>query len=263
MTYDDVVVALRVAGCVFAEDEARLLLDAPGDLDRLVARRVAGEPLEQVLGWADFAGVRVALEPGVFVPRQRTALLVDEAARLLRGRREPRVVDLCCGSGAIALALAARVTDVRIVASDLEAAAVRCARRNLEPVGALVLAGDLFRALPSSWRGRVDVLTCNVPYVPSDAIASMPPEARDHEPRVTLDGGADGLDVLRRVAARAADWLTPDGALLVEVGTDQLEAAAGSFTDGGLAPRVVSDEEIGATVLVGTRGQDPVAAARP
>jgi release factor glutamine methyltransferase len=253
MTTAEVVDALRAAGCVFAEDEAALLegeATGPDELKAMVARRVAGEPLEQVLGWADFAGVRVALEPGVFVPRQRTALMVDEAAQLLDGVTMPVVLDLCCGSGAVGLAVATRVP-CELFAADVEPTAVRCARRNLREVGGQVFEGDLFDALPLSLRGRVDVLTCNVPYVPTEAIASMPPEARDHEPHVTLDGGPDGLDVLRRVADRARDWLAPGGSLLVEVSTAQVPDASAAFRRGGLDPRVVSDDEIGATVLVG------------
>ncbi|NUR05544.1 MAG: putative protein N(5)-glutamine methyltransferase [Nocardioidaceae bacterium] len=250
MTYDEVVVALRAAGCVFAEDEARLILDAPGEPDPLVARRAAGEPLEQVLGWVDFAGVRVVLEPDVFVPRQRTALMVDEAVLLLAGTARPVVLDLCCGSGAVGLAVVARV-DAELHASDVEPAAVRCARRNLAPVGGHVVEGDLFEPLPRSLRGRVHALTCNVPYVPTDAIATMPPEARDHEPRVTLDGGPDGLAVLRRVLGEARGWLAPGGSLLVEVGTAQLPAATAAMRERGLTPRVVTDEDAGATIVVG------------
>jgi len=255
MTPVEVVATLRAAGCVFAEDEAALLegeATSMAELDALVARRVAGEPLEQIVGWADFAGVRVLLEPGVFVPRQRTALMVDEAVRLLDGVADPVVLDLCCGSGAVGLAVATRVP-CDLVAADVEPSAVRCARRNLEPLHARVLEGDLFEPLPASLRGRVHVLTCNVPYVPTEAIASMPPEARDHEPHVTLDGGADGLDVLRRVAGQARDWLAPGGSLLVEVGTRQVPDASTAFDRGGLTPRVVTDDEVGATVLVGTR----------
>jgi release factor glutamine methyltransferase len=251
----EVVAALRAAGCVFAEDEAALLegeASSPEELATLVARRVAGEPLEQVVGWADFAGVRVHLEPGVFVPRQRTALMVEEAVLLLDGVGDPVVLDLCCGSGAVGLAVASRVP-CELFAADVEPTAVRCARRNLDPLRAHVLEGDLFEPLPASLRRRVHVLTCNVPYVPTEAIASMPPEARDHEPHVTLDGGPDGLDVLRRVAARAQDWLAPGGSLLVEVGTRQVPDASAAFADGGLVPRLVVDEEIGGTVLVGTK----------
>ena len=243
---DDVVARLRAAGCVFAEEEAELLLAAGGDLDALVARRVAGEPLEQVLGWAEFCGLRFAVEPGVFVPRQRTRLLVREAVALARPGAV--VLDLCCGTGAVGAAVAAAVGAVELHAADLDPAAVRCARRN---VRGAVYEGDLFDALPRTLRGRVDVLVCNAPYVPTGEIALMPPEARDHEARAALDGGADGLVVQRRVAAGAPDWLAPGGALLIETSGRQAPGTAVAMTRAGLVERVVEDEELAGTVVVG------------
>jgi len=147
---------------------------------------------------------------------------------------------------------------------DIDPAATRCARRNLaaDPAAdragdlagaARVYTGDLYRPLPGELRGRVDVLVANAPYVPTGAIELMPPEARDHEPRVALDGGPDGLDVLRRVAAPAADWLAPGGRLLVETGEWQAPVFGETLARAGLVPRVVSDEALGATVVIGTR----------
>lgn len=250
-----IVERLRAAGCVFAEDEARLLAaaaDRPADLAALVERRVAGEPLEHLLGWAEFRGLRIAVDPGVFVPRQRTALLVREAVALLAGRpAPPTVVDLCCGSGAVAAAVAAAVGPVVLHATDVDPAAVQCARRNLGTVGGRVHVGDLDAPLPAALRGRVDVLVANVPYVPTAELPLMPPEARDHEPRVALDGGRDGLDVLRRVAAAAPRWLAPGGHLLVETSERQAPAAVAAFAAAGLTPRVVTDDDLGATAVVG------------
>ena len=247
-----IVARLRTAGCVFAEEEAALLLGeagTPTSLESMVDRRVAGEPLEQILGWAWFHGRRIAVEPGVFVPRRRTEYLVDLATCLLRPGSV--VVDLCCGSGAIGAAIADAVGTVDLYAVDVEPAAVRCARRNL-PASATVREGDLFGPLPDELHGAVDVLTANVPYVPSDDIATMPPEARDHEPRSALDGGADGLDVLRRVAAGAPAWLAPGGHLLIETSEDQAPYAAEIFASHGLRSRVESDDELGSTVVIGT-----------
>ena len=248
---DPLVARLRAAGCVFAEDEARLLRSAASgdELSALVRRRVAGEPLEYLLGWVEFAGLRVAVDPGVFVPRRRTEFLV----RLAAGHVRPggTVVDLACGCGAVGLAVAAAVGGVRLYAVDIEPAAVACARRNLEPTGGTALLGDLYGPLPSGLRGMVDVLVANVPYVPSAAIALMPPEARLHEPRITLDGGPDGLDVLRRAAAGAREWLVPGGHLLVEIGEDQAPAATGAFAGAGLTPTVLHDEDLYATLIVG------------
>ncbi|MGY1721965.1 putative protein N(5)-glutamine methyltransferase [Blastococcus sp. SYSU DS0533] len=248
----DLVRRLRAAGCVFAEDEAALLTaearDA-GDLARLVARRVAGAPLEQVLGWVEFAGLRVTVAPGVFVPRRRTELLVVEARSLARPGAV--VVDLCCGTGAVAAALATAVQGLDLHAADVDPAAVACARLNLP--GTPVHEGDLFAALPPDLRGRVDVLTANVPYVPTAAIALLPPEARRHEPRRALDGGEDGLMPARRVVSGAPVWLAPGGALLFECGEGQVPAALALVTAAGLAARLVTDQDRGATVVVGTR----------
>ena len=251
----ELVARLRAAGCVFAEQEAALLVEAAPsatELESMVARRVAGEPLEYVVGWAEFCGLRMVVGPGVFVPRHRTELLVDEAARLLDGMTDPVVLDLCCGSGALGAALAVR-RPVELHAADVDPAAVRCARVNVAGVGGHVFEGDLFDPLPRDLRGRVDVLLANVPYVPTDAIALMPPEARDHELRVTLDGGVDGLDVFRRVSAGALTWLAPGGHVFVESSDRQAAAMCDAFTADGLASRVVTDDEWGATVVVATR----------
>ena len=249
-----VVTRLRTAGCVFAEDEARLLVDAaatPAELADLVDLRVAGLPLEHVLGWVEFRGLRIAVGAGVFVPRRRSEVLVREAASLTRPGAV--VVDLCCGSGALGVALAAVVTPVELHAADVDPVAVACARRNIEAVGGRAHAGDLFDALPPALRGRVDVLLANVPYVPSGGIAAMPPEAREHEPRAALDGGIDGLDVARRVLAGAPAWLGPGGSLLFETGEDQARGAVDAVVAAGLRARVVTDDDLGATVVVGTR----------
>ncbi|MFI2752009.1 putative protein N(5)-glutamine methyltransferase [Cellulomonas sp. P22] len=260
----DLVDTLRAAGCVFAEDEALLLVESasgPDDLARMVALRVAGLPLEQVLGWAQFCGLRIAVEPGVFVPRRRTELLVHEAAAHVAATRArsagasgmPRtvVVDLCCGSGAVAAALAAQLGAVEVHAVDIEPAAVRCARRNLAPDVGHVYEGDLDTPLPATLRGRVDVLVANAPYVPTDALDLLPPEARLHEPLSALDGGTDGLDVVHRVIEAAPGWLAPGGALLVETSERQGARVIEAMTRGGLAARLVSDDDLGATVAIG------------
>ncbi len=248
MNEPQLVTALRSVGCVFAEEEARLLLaeaSSPAELMAWTARRMAGEPLEHVVGWASFAGLRVAVEPGVFVPRRRSELLVAVAARSAPGV----VVDLCCGTGALGAALAARWPLAEVYAADSDPAAVACARRNLP--AERVFGGDLYAALPDDLRGRVDLLVVNAPYVPTEAIATMPREARDHEHLLALDGGADGLDVQRRVVAGAPDWLAPGGTLLVETGRRQADRTAELFSRAGLAASVETDEEIGGTVVAG------------
>ncbi|MCB5906845.1 putative protein N(5)-glutamine methyltransferase [Streptomyces pinistramenti] len=260
-----VVARLRAAGCVFAEDEAELLLSAartPAELAAMVRRRGDGLPLEHVLGWAEFCGLRMVVGPGVFVPRRRSELLVRQAAALAAPGAV--VVDLCCGSGALGAALAARVAGVELHAADIDPAAVRCARANVTAAGGRVHEGDLFAALPAALRGRIGVLLANVPYVPTEEVGLLPPEAREHEPLVALDGGTDGLDVLRRVTASASAWLTPGGSLLVETSERQADRAAALFAGGGLSARAVTSEELYATVVIGTRpGEYQATAGRP
>ncbi|MGA1836210.1 methyltransferase [Herbiconiux sp. 11R-BC] len=353
-----VAARLRAAGCVFAEEEAALLLEAAGfgaeggfdeaseheaggiirtepgtsaghaglrhvdapdpvALERLIAQRVAGLPLEHILGWAEFAGLRIAVDPGVFVPRRRTEFLVQHAvAALAHGRdahpaaeaasaaQRPEhrtspsgaadreaggahpgdgasalehpehrrtqggtadreagdthpaagvvVLDLCCGSGAVGAAMAAAVAGADVYAADIDPAAVRSARRNI-PRPERVFEGDLYDALPGTLRGRIDVIVVNAPYVPTAAIATMPPEARLHEARVALDGGADGLDVQRRVAADALGWLARGGTLLIETSEAQAPTTAAVFAEAGLHPRIERSDELDATVVIGTR----------
>jgi len=290
------VTRLRAAGCVFAEDEARLLISAastPADLAAMVDRRAAGLPLEHVVGWAEFYGLRIAVDPGVFVPRRRSEFLVRQAADLAHGAASPPdqalspasqatagypgqaparqasasrpgragppvvIVDLCCGSGALGAALTAELGRAELHAADVDPAAARCARRNLAAFGGRVYEGDLYRPLPPTLRGRVDILLANVPYVPTDAVRTLPPEARLHEARLALDGGPDGLDVLRRVAAAAPLWLAPGGHLLVETSERQALRAAQAFSLDGLAARVVSSADLNATVVIGTRPAPP------
>jgi release factor glutamine methyltransferase len=251
-----VAARLRAAGCVFAEDEAQVLAatadgaaDPPAELERMVADRVAGVPLEVIVGWAEFCGLRIAVAPGVFVPRRRTQLLARRA--ISRAGPGSVVLDLCCGTAAVGAAVLAAVPGSEVYAAELEPAAVACARRNLAPDR--VFEGDLYDALPSTLRGRIDVLACNAPYVPTDAIALMPPEARDHEHRVALDGGPDGLAVQERVAAGARDWLAPGGHLLIETSVRQAPGTAELLTRAGLVAEVAHDAEIGGTVVTGFR----------
>jgi release factor glutamine methyltransferase len=254
LPFSAIVTRLRAVGCVFAEDEARLLISAaqtPDDLAAMVDRRVIGLPLEHVLGWAEFCGLRIAVDPGVFVPRRRTEFLVHQAAALTRPRAV--VVDLCCGSGALGAALAATQDHVELYAADIDPAAVRCARRNVAAAGGQVYEGDLYEPLPATLRGRIDVLLANVPYVPTDEIELLPPEARLYEARMALDGGADGLDLLRRVTAAAPLWLAPGGHLLFETSERQAPQAVETVARGGLIPRVVSSDKLYATVVIGTR----------
>ncbi len=244
---------------MFAEEEASLLSEAAagdaGVLESLVARRVAGEPLEPLLGWAEFGGLRVRVLPGVFVPRRRTEFLALRAAELaeaaLVARGSTIALDLCCGAGAIGAVVASRVPAAEVWATDVDEEAVRCARLNLPPER--VLVGDLFAPLPASVRGRIDVIAVNAPYVPTAEIVRMPVEARLHEPGIALDGGADGLDLHRRIAAEAVQWLAPGGVLLIEASERQAPVSAGLFSAAGMEAVVESSEELAATVVVARR----------
>ena len=259
-----VVTRLRAAGCVFAEDEAQLLMAGAAtlaDLSAMVDRRAAGEPLEHVLGWAEFCGLRIAVDPGVFVPRRRTEFLVSQAVTLARkaAAAQPRtvVVDLCCGSGALGVALATALGQVELYAADLDPVAVRCARRNVAAVGGQVYQGDLYEPLPATLRGRAGILLANAPYVPTEEVALLPPEARLHEPQLSLDGGADGLGILRRVAQDAPLWLAPGGHLLSETSERQAPGLTEAMAQAGLTTRVARSDELNATVIIGTRGGAP------
>jgi release factor glutamine methyltransferase len=253
LTEAEIVLALRAAGCVFAEDEAALLVaesTSPDELAQRVQRRMSGEPLEVIVGWAEFAGLRIAIDPGVFVPRRRTEYLVRRATRL--ATPQSIVVDLCCGSGALGAAMAAAIPGIHLYAADIEPAAVACARRNLSGIGE-VFEGDLFDALPVELRGRIELLLVNAPYVPTDEISGMPPEAREYEPLVTLDGGVDGLDVHRRVAAGATEWLARGGTLLIETSKRQAPLAVDILEDAGLRASVARSKKLDATVILGTK----------
>jgi release factor glutamine methyltransferase len=251
---------------VFAEDEARLLATAAStqaDLDAMVDRRASGLPLEHVVGWAEFCGLRIVVRPGVFVPRRRSELLVREAVAAAREPRPggddgkdgdalPVIVDLCCGTGAIGVAVVAALGAARLYAADIEPAAVACARDNVAAVGGHVYHGDLYAPLPVALRGHVDVLAVNAPYVPTGEIAMMPPEARLYEPAIALDGGTDGADIHRRVAAEAAAWLAPGGRLLIETSERQATLTAAAMRAGGLVAAVTSDDDLAATVVTGS-----------
>ena len=195
-----------------------------------------------ILGWVEFAGIRVLLDPGVFVPRQRTAYLVEQALKL--ATEGDVVLDLCCGAGAIGAAIDHRMPGLELHAADVDPAAVTNARRNLPRV----YEGDLFDALPASLKTRVNLLVVNAPYVPTDAIDLMPREARDFEPFVTLDGGADGAAIHRRIAVDARPWLAPGAHVLVETGREQAVLTATAFEEHGFTTRVKLKRQ--ATVVI-------------
>jgi release factor glutamine methyltransferase len=249
---DQLISRLRAAGCVFAEDEARLLAaEAPDEeaLESMVARRVSGVPLEVVVGWAEFCGLRIPVTEGVFVPRRRTELLAQQA--ISHASAGDIVVELCCGTGAVSAALLAAKEGLEVYAADIDPAAVACARSYLQP-RATVLQSDLYQAFPDALRGRVGVVVANAPYVPSAELDLLPREARQFEPTFALEGGSDGLQILLRVFAEAPHWLAPGGHVLGECSEEQAPVLAEWTTSQRLTVQTVSDAESGATVVIGT-----------
>lgn len=225
--------ALAAAGCVAPAQEAEELLRAAreggGALDDLVARRQAGEPLAWITGSVDFSGIRVHVDPGVFVPRAHTETLARRAASLLPA--EGIAVDLCTGSGAVAAVLRAARPNALVLATDLDPLAVACARSN----GVTAFLGDLDEPLPPSLQGRVDVLTAVVPYVPTEELHLLPRDVVAYEPRHALDGGPGGTALLERVAELSVRWLRPGGRVLLELGGVQAPALTPTLSAAGLS----------------------------
>lgn len=210
---------LAAAGCVFAEEEAgelaQVAVDDESRLSAMVERRSTGEPLAWITGTAEFCGCSLLIAPGVFVPRTQSEPLARRAAELLP--ENGRAIDLGTGCGAIARALLDARPNASILGTESDPTAARCARRN----GITVAEGDLFEAVPESWKGTIDLVIAVLPYVPTDELVYLPRDVRAFEPPSALDGGPDGLVVLRRAVGQASEWLRDGGHLLVEIGGDQ------------------------------------------
>lgn len=215
----------------------------------MVEMRSNGIPVEYVLGFTNFCGLRIEVEQGVFVPRRRTEFLVRQA-EAVKGMYDI-VVDLCCGTGAVGAALGTYFKEISLHSVDIDPVAVQCASRNLTKIGGHVYQGDLYDTLPHSLRGRVNLIVANAPYVPTDLIKLLPQEARIFEPKVALDGGKDGLDLQRKVAKEAPHWLVSGGHLLVETSEMQAAHTFEIFTNAGLITKIARDEELDATVVIG------------
>jgi release factor glutamine methyltransferase len=226
---------LYTSGAARVPDSARTAFDA------LVARRARHEPIQYLLGEAEFCGLRLELGPGVFIPRPETEGLVDRALALPLPEKAV-VVDLCTGSGAIACALAARRPGSTVWAVDQAALAAECARANVRRLGlegrVRVREGDLFAPLREAVAAHgADLVVANPPYLATTLLPTLPVEVREWEPHAALAGGPDGLDVVRRLLAAAPAWLRPGGALLVEIGEEQglvareLAEADGRYAD--------------------------------
>ncbi len=210
---------LAAAGFVAAAEEAELLAAAagghPARLEAMVARRLTGEPLAWIVGHTVFAGHRITVAPGVYVPRPHTEAVVHRALHHLPV--DGVAVDACTGSGALALALARARPGARVVATDADPAAVACARAN----GVDARQGDLLTPVPADLTGRVDVVVAVVPYVPTPALPLLQRDTFRFESALAYDGGPDGARLLRRLAADARTLLRPGGHLVAELGGDQ------------------------------------------
>ena len=243
--------ALAAAGCIAPEQEAAELIRAAasgiGPIEELLARRATGEPLAWITGEVGFCGIRIRVDRGIYVPRPLTQPLALRAATLLPSRGI--AVDLCTGSGAVAAVMRSAHPQATIVATDLDPAAVACARRN----GVHALQGDLDAPLPSSLEGSVDVLTAIVPYVPTNELHLLPRDVREHEPRLALDGGAGGTGLLERVVAVSPRWLRRGGSLLLEIGGDQARALDAALAAAGLSAMEVLRDVDGDDRAIGAR----------
>ncbi len=221
MELAEAVVALRTAGCVHAEDEAALIwetYDDPAARETAVADRATGRPLEQVVGWAEFGPVRVALAPGVFVPRRRAEAILSPA---VAARPDARiVVDLGCGAGALAASLAVLLPHADVHGVELDPTASECARRT---GGFTVHQGSWWSGLPADLAGRVDLAVAYLPHVPTAHLADIHRDFRNHEPALSVDGGSDGLGPLRAVLADADRWLSPGGAFVTLLSAEQAD----------------------------------------
>jgi len=243
---------LAEGGCVAPEEEAAELIRAAAErsrpIEELVARRLGGEPLAWITGFVRFCGLRVRVDPGVYVPRPHTQALARRGASLLPSAGIG--VDLCTGSGAVAAVLETARRGATVLATDVDPAAVACARSN----GVRALEGSFADPLPASIRGRVDVMTAVVPYVPTEELHLLPRDVLAREPRHALDGGPGGTTFLEQVARSGADWLAPGGRLLLELGGDQSVVIAGTMEGAGLREiRVHRDRDGDARAIEGRR----------
>ena len=214
-------------------DELEPDLEVPADTrrryERLITRRASGEPVQLIKGYAVFRGLEILASPGVFVPRDSTEFLAEQAVRRLRKRRRPIAVDLATGGGTVALAIANEVSEARVHGTDISVSAIRTARRNAARLRLRVTfhVGDVYGGLPRTLAGGVDVVTLHPPYVARSEMRELPAEIRRFEPLHTLtDRSPDGLGLIGRATAGAPHWLKPGGWLLIEVSPDRARATA-------------------------------------
>lgn len=248
----------RKAGIDTAELDARLFAEAAFEMDRLelvnreredvpakqlkaleafAARRLKGEPLVRILGEKEFWGLSFKLNAATLVPRPETELLVERGLEVIGALDKPRILDLGTGTGCIPISLLTEYSDVTAVAVDLSAEALEMARFNANRHG----VGNRFRTLKGSWFDplepgeRFDLITSNPPYIETSVISGLMPEVREHDPRLALDGGPDGLAAYRAIAAEAGLFLAAEGVLLLEIGSNQGHTVSDIFVGAGFA----------------------------
>lgn len=218
-------------------DRDALSPSAARRFEKLLRRRVEGEPIALIRGWVEFCGLRIDVGPGVFAPRPSSELLAQSAIRRLRRRPRPVAVDVATGVGPVALAIADALPDSKVVGLDISEEAVDAARDNARRLGldnARFKCGDLLEALPGKLAGRIDVMTVHPPYVPRAEVKLMPREVTSYEPRHTLtDGSVDGLGMVRRLVEASPEWIKPGGWLLVEVSPDRARLVTSVLRAGG------------------------------
>ena len=209
----------------------------------MIAKRASRIPLQQILGSQEFMGLEFYVNEHVLIPRQDTETLVELVLQEQHGR-EKKLLDLCTGSGCIAISLAVKGGYESVTATDLSEEALKVAERNAKAHQKEIIfrQGDLFTALPQSEAGTFDIITSNPPYIPTAVIATLEPEVREHEPMMALDGTEDGLKFYRQIAKKAGTWLKPGGVIYLEIGYDQGEAVSGLLREAGFDKvRVVKD----------------------
>lgn len=242
---------------ITAEDlEDEVSAKSARSFERLVARRAGGEPVALIVGHIDFCGLKMRTRKGIFVPRNSSELMAELAASRLRRRRAPIAVDVACGAGPVAMAIAAKVSGARVIGLDIWKPSLRLARQNAAELGLAVdfLCSDMLVALPAEVRGKVDVFTIHPPYVAKSDLKTLPREIRDYEPAVSLsDNSHDGLDLVRRLAGDAPGWLRAGGWVLVEISPDLSRRVSGILRKAGFKQVKSNRDSLGATRVVAGR----------
>lgn len=218
-----------------------------------IARRAAGEPMPFLLGYIDFYGLELKVRPGAFVPRPSSELIVDRAVRRLRRRKAPAVVDVCTGAGPIALAIADEIPEADVYGIDILAEGLSQGRANARRLGiqnVKLKRGDMYGSLPNRLRGKVDVITAHVPYVPANEVEDLPAEVAEYEPALTITDSMDGTYLMDVAIRQSPEWLKPGGWLLLEMSDDFAPKARRLLKRYGLVDRGVASDNDGLSIVV-------------